>query len=126
MALSLPLRFMGMVRRFIIKTPILPKPQKPKEVITDDKAQASSGIFKAEPLKENASIAATMEELQAEPLTPEQEKQAQESLLEQGASITEQGAIAPNSEQATSAQGQPVIIAPKQGPISVLAPSLSH
>jgi tetratricopeptide (TPR) repeat protein len=105
------------------KTPILPKPQKPKEVITDDKAQASSGIFKAEPLKENASIAATMEELQAEPLTPEQEKQAQESLLEQGASITEQGAIAPNSEQATSAQGQSVIIAPKQEPISVLAPS---
>jgi predicted Zn-dependent protease len=61
--------------------------------------------------------------LQAEPLTPEQEKQAQESLLEQGASITEQGAIAPNSEQATSAQGQSVIIAPKQEPISVLAPS---
>ncbi|MEY3882620.1 MAG: hypothetical protein RIQ94_3416, partial [Pseudomonadota bacterium] len=65
------------------------------------------------------------EELQPEPLTPEQEKQVQESLLlEQGDVTAEPGLVSPNPEQVTSVQGmQPVIIAPKQEPMTSQAPS---
>jgi tetratricopeptide (TPR) repeat protein len=107
------------------KTPVLPKPPKPKEVGIEDKSQGSSETFKAQPLKENVSIAAITEELQPEPLTPEQEKQVQESLLlEQGDVTAEPGLVSPNPEQATSVQGmQPVIIAPKQELMTSQAPS---
>ena len=106
------------------KTPVLPKPPKSKEVVIEDKSQSSSETFKVQPLKENVSIAAITEELQPEPLTPEQEKQVQESLLlEQGVVTAEQGLVSPNPEQATSVQGmQPVIIAPKQESMTSQAP----
>ena len=79
------------------KTPVLPKPPKSKELVIEDKSQGSSETFKAQPLKENVSIAAITEELQPEPLTPEQEKQVQESLLlEQGDVTAEPGLVSPN------------------------------
>ena len=102
------------------KTPVLPKPPKSKEVVIEDKSQIGINTY----AYANVSIAAITEELQPEPLTPEQEKQVQESLLlEQGVVTTEQGLVSPNSEQATSVQGmQPVIIAPKQDSMTSQAP----
>jgi len=86
-------------------TPSLPKPKAPKPIASEPIGQGSTGIVKTKPLKEYVPITTPLEELESEPLTPEQEPQGQESLA------PEQEYSPPEQELATQ---EPVISAPKQ------------
>ena len=86
-------------------TPSLPNPKSPKPITGQD----STGVVKTKPLKEFVPITTPIEELEPEPLTPEQEQEQQESLApEQGVSPPEQEPATPNPVQ------EPVVSAPKQ------------
>jgi hypothetical protein len=85
-------------------TPSLPKPKAPKAIASEPMGQGSTGIVKTKPLKEYVPITTPLEELESEPLTPEQEPQGQESLA------PEQEYSPPEQELATQ---EPVISAPE-------------
>jgi len=105
------------------KTPApLPKPKAPKPVILEPLDQGSSEIVKTKPLKEfvpKTTPIERMEKLTPEPLTPEQEQQAQESLApDQGFSPPNQAPATPNpaQESVDSAPEQEFVPAPPPPP----------
>jgi hypothetical protein len=90
-------------------TPSLRKPKAPKPITSEPINQGSTDIVRTKPLKEYVPITTPIEELNPEPLTPEQEEQ--ESLApEQEASLPEQESATPSLTQ------EPMISAPKQEP----------
>ena len=99
-------------------TPSLQKPKAPTPINSEPIRQDSTEIVKTKPLKDFAPKTEPIEELEPEPLTPEQEQQGLESLgSEQGASASEQGSTPPEQEAGTPNLSQePVIHAPTQLP----------
>jgi len=85
-------------------TPSLRKPKAPKPITSEPKDQGSTGIVKTKPLREFVPITTPIEELEPEPLTPEQESLAPE----QGFSLPEQEPATPSPTQ------EPMISAPKR------------
>jgi hypothetical protein len=99
-------------------TPSLQKPKTAKPKTTQPAAPGSSGIVKTKPLQGMGPITTPIEELQPEPLTPEQQLQGLEALEPgQEGVASEPGATPTEQESPTFVQSpEPVTPAPPQLP----------
>lgn len=90
-------------------TPKLPKIKKPKPSKSEELSQGSSETVKTKPLEEQVSKSATLEAMEPQPLTPEQEQQALDSLTQELGS-TDPEASSTLQDQAASIPGMESLI----------------